>query len=63
MLVVQRLGLLGVAGFYWFLLGTASHAPNLMKEGLRHALAPLVGFAFGASLISIFARLSGSQGR
>jgi K(+)-stimulated pyrophosphate-energized sodium pump len=39
--------------------GTAEHSPNLMKEGLHHAIEPLVGFAFGSSLISIFARLGG----
>ena len=52
-------GLLGVAGFYWFLLGSAPGAPNLMKEGLHHVIEPLVGLAFGGSLISIFARLGG----
>ena len=58
-MLVVGLGLLGVAGFYWFLLGTADFSANLMQEGLHHMIEPLVGFAFGASLISIFARLGG----
>ncbi|MEO8537422.1 MAG: sodium/proton-translocating pyrophosphatase, partial [Betaproteobacteria bacterium] len=58
-MLVVGLGLLGVAGFYWFLVSTANYAPNLMNEGLHNAIEPLVGLAFGGSLISIFARLGG----
>ena len=58
-MLVVGLGLFGVAGFYWFLISTAHYAPNLMNEGLHNAIEPLVGLAFGGSLISIFARLGG----
>src|SRR5450631_783938 len=58
-LLVVGLGLLGVAGFYWFLVQSAPYVPNLMKEGLHGTLRALVGLAFGGSLISIFARLGG----
>ena len=55
-MLVVGLALLGVAGYYFFLRSTGN--PET-PEGLRQILEALVALGFGASLISIFARLGG----
>jgi K(+)-stimulated pyrophosphate-energized sodium pump len=55
-MLVVGLALLGVAGYYVALRSMGNAAT---PQGLRHILEALVALGFGASLISIFARLGG----
>ena len=55
-MLVVGLALLGVAGYYFVLKGMYDTST---AEGMRHVLEALVALGFGASLISIFARLGG----
>ncbi|NIJ22329.1 K(+)-stimulated pyrophosphate-energized sodium pump [Sphingomonas naasensis] len=53
-MLVAGLGLLAIAGIFGYLVEGAGMAPNA-----RPVIETLTGLAFGASLISIFARLGG----
>ncbi len=55
-MLVAGLALLGVA-VYWMILQDLLDVST--ADGMRHALEALVALGFGASLISIFARLGG----
>ena len=57
-MLVAGLGLLSIAGIFWYLLAIAGL--DLTVEADRHIVTgALTALAFGASLISIFARLGG----
>ncbi|HMC91411.1 MAG TPA: sodium-translocating pyrophosphatase [Allosphingosinicella sp.] len=56
-MLVAGLGLLAISGFFWYLTGPAHHVPGDLHD--RTIVNALVALSFGASLISIFARLGG----
>lgn len=53
-MLVAGLGLLSIAGIFWYLTG-----PSNLQPGDHKVVEALTALAFGASLISIFARLGG----
>ena len=56
-MLVAGLGLLAISIFFWYLIGPAGHVPGDRAD--RTIVNALVALSFGASLISIFARLGG----
>ncbi|WCT73884.1 sodium-translocating pyrophosphatase [Sphingomonas naphthae] len=56
-MLVAGLGLLSISVFFWYLAGPAGHVPGDPAD--RTIVNALVALSFGASLISIFARLGG----
>ncbi len=58
-MLVAGLALLGVAGYYAILTGPLGHAIGASNTVDRDVIDALVALGFGASLISIFARLGG----
>jgi K(+)-stimulated pyrophosphate-energized sodium pump len=54
-MLVVGLGLLGVAGYYAVLVYLSGSSGSSVHDVIQ----PMIGFGFGASLISIFARLGG----
>ncbi|HLZ79101.1 MAG TPA: sodium-translocating pyrophosphatase [Sphingomonas sp.] len=56
-MLVAGLGLLAISVFFWYLVGPGGHVPGDPHD--RTVIDALVALSFGASLISIFARLGG----
>ncbi len=56
-MLVAGLGLLAISVFFWYLVGPAHHIAGDPAD--RTVVDALVALSFGASLISIFARLGG----
>ena len=56
-MLVAGLGLLAISVIFWYLIGPAGH--DVANTADRTVVQALTALAFGASLISIFARLGG----